>query len=270
MLRARLRALVDDIAKELGYHPNARIFVDSSPLAERAAAQRAGLGWFGKNTNILVHGLGSWAFLAAVILDVELPEDAPLLTHCGSCDLCLRACPTGALLDPYTLDNSRCISYQTIENRGSIPAELRPLMGDWVYGCDICQDVCPVNQKALTSSWEEFQPSSAESARPDLVGLLEMDVPTYQERFRGSAMKRARRAGLQRNAAVALGNAADPSAGPALERALNSSDGIVRSHVAWAMGRIGGVRARAALEAARRKETQPAARGEIEDALESR
>lgn len=269
VLRARLRALVDDIAKELGYHPNARMFVDSSPLAERAAAQRSGLGWFGKNTNILVHGLGSWAFLAAIILDVELREDEPLLTHCGSCDLCLQACPTGALLDPYTLDNTRCISYQTIENRGSIPRDLRSLMGDWVYGCDVCQDVCPVNRKALTASWEEFQPASAESVRPELVSLLEMDAPTYQKRFRGSAMKRAKRGGLQRNAAVALGNAADPSAGPALERALESPDGIVRSHVAWAMGRIGGKRARAALETARRKETEPAVRQEVETALQA-
>ena len=270
VLRARLRELTEALAGELGRRPGARIFVDSSPLADRAVAQRAGVGWYGKNTNILVHGLGSWAFLAALILDIDLPEDEPLLTNCGSCDLCIRACPTGALLDPYVLDNARCISYQTIENRGAIPQELRPLMADWVYGCDICQDVCPVNDKAATSPIQEFQPGSAEATQPLLTALLDMDVPTYQERFRGSPMKRAKRAGLQRNAAVALGNTRDGATVPALERALMSPHTVVRSHVAWAMGRIGGKRSRRALEAARRRESDLEVTRELDRALAER
>ncbi|MBI2887552.1 MAG: tRNA epoxyqueuosine(34) reductase QueG [Chloroflexi bacterium] len=267
VLRERLWHLVEEIGRELGYSPGARTFVDSSPLVDREVARRAGVGWVGKNTNVLIRGLGSWAFLAAIILDVPLPEDPPLLTHCGSCDLCIRACPTGALLTPYTLDNARCIAYQTIENRGVIPQELRPLMGDWVFGCDICQEVCPVNRKAARSRWEEFQARGPETARPDLVALLEMDTPTYQARYRGSPLKRARRTGLQRNAAVALGNAGDPAARPALERALETPDAPVRGHAAWALGRIGGREARQALEAARRTEQDPDVREEMHEAL---
>ena len=267
MLRSRLDDLLEAIAAELGYHPGARIFVDSSPLPERAVAQRAGLGWVGKNTNLLVHGLGSWTFLAAVILDIALPEDEPILTHCGSCDLCLQACPTGALLTPYVLDNNRCISYQTIENRGAVPTELRPLMGDWVYGCDICQDVCPVNRKAATTGWDAFTPASQEAAHPDLISLLSMDTPEYQERFRGSAMKRAKQSGLQRNAAVALGNDGNPAAMPALQQAQQHPDALVRSHVAWAMGRIGGKEARRSIEHARQHESDPQTLREIDAAL---
>lgn len=266
VLRGRAHQLVDAIASELGYHPGARVFVDSSPLVDRAVAQKAGVGWYGKNTNILIHGLGSWAFLAAVILDVDLPEDEPLLTNCGSCDLCIRACPTGALIDQYTLDNQRCISYQTIENRGSIPETLRPLMGDWVFGCDVCQDVCPVNRKASVTPIPEFQ---GIDGSPLLSELLLMDTPTYQQRFRGRAVKRAKQRGLQRNAAVALGNTGDPAAVEVLEKGFESPEGIVRSHVAWAMGKVGGKRARQRLEAARAREEDPEVLREIQSALDS-
>lgn len=268
VLRARLETLVDDLTQELSYRPGARFFVDSAPLSERAAAQRSGLGWFGKNTNILVHGVGSWVFLASIILDIDLPPDEPLLTHCGSCNLCIEACPTGALIDPYTLDNTRCISYQTIENRGSIPSELRPLLGNWVYGCDICQDVCPVNKSAVSTTIDEFMPISGEAATPSLIELLEMDTKVYQERFRGSAIKRAKQTGLQRNAAVALGNTGDEAAVPFLAFTLDSPQNIVRSHSAWAMGRIGGKKARKALERARSHEQDPEVLPEITSALD--
>ena len=231
--------------------------MDSSPLPERAVAQRAGLGWVGKNTNLLVHGLGSWTFLAAVILDIALPEDEPILTHCGSCDLCLQACPTGALLTPYVLDNNRCISYQTIENRGAIPTELRPLMDDWVYGCDICQGRLPRQPQGglhwLGCLHSRLTRSSAPRPhQPALYGHAR--VPRA---FRGSAMKRAKQSGLQRNAAVALGNDGNPAAVPALQQAQQHPDALVRSHVAWAMGRIGGKEARRSIEHARQHENDP-------------
>lgn len=267
VLRSRCQALLEAIAQELGYHPGARVFVDSSPLVDRAVAQRAAVGWYGKNTNILVHGLGSWAFLAAILLDVDLPDDQPLLTHCGSCDLCIRACPTGALLDPYTLDNQRCISYQTIENRGAIPHELRPLMGDWVFGCDICQDVCPVNRRAQSSTIAEFAPTDPKAARPWLGELLLMDTAGYQDRARGKAVKRAKQRDMQRNAAVALGNTGDRDVVPLLEEGFRNEQGVVRSHIAWAMGNLGGHTARKALETARQREPDNNVRTEIEQAL---
>jgi epoxyqueuosine reductase len=263
-LRGRCHALVEAIARELGYRPGARVFVDSSPLVDRAVAQKAGVGWYGKNTNILIHGLGSWAFLAAIVLDVDLPEDEPLLTNCGSCDLCIRACPTGALIDQYTLDNHRCISFQTIENRGSIPEGLRPLMGDWVFGCDICQDVCPVNRKTSSTPIPEFQ--ETDGSVP-LSELLLMETAAYQQRFRGRAVKRAKQRGLQRNAAIALGNTGDRDAVGILNKGMESTEGVVRGHVAWAMGRLGGKAARRALEASRDREQDPEVLREIESAL---
>lgn len=267
VLKARAHDLAAAISQHIGRPAAARVFVDTSPLPERAVAQRAGLGWVGKNTNVMVKGLGSWVFLAALALDVDLPEGEPLATHCGSCDLCIRACPTGAIVDGYTLDNSRCISYLTIEHRGAIPSDLRPLMGDWVFGCDICQDVCPVNRKAKVVDDPTFVAPDAWRASPPLIDLLAMDVETYQTRFRGTAVKRAKRNGLRRNAAVALGNAGDPAAVPALTQALADPDAVVRSHAAWALGRLGGADARVALEGAALAETDPAVRAELALAL---
>ncbi len=268
-LKIRLRELSDFIRKESGATVSSRLFIDSSPLSERAAARRAGVGWFGKNTNLIVPGIGSWAFLSALILDIDLEEDGPLLKNCGSCDLCIRACPTGALVDQYTLDNTKCISFQTIENKGEIPEELRPDLGAWVFGCDICQEVCPANRKAMPLAWDEFK------ARPDLgestplVPLLQMEDAEYRRRFKGSAMKRAKRRGLQRNAAVALGNSGDLEAVPALAVALEENDEpLVRSHVAWAMGRIGGKRGRRSLEKALSYETDASVLKSVGKALE--
>ena len=266
-LRRRASELLDAISRELGYSPGARVFVDSSPLAERAVAQRAGLGWFGKNTNILTHGVGSWTLLVSIIVDIDLPPDEPLRTHCGSCTRCIDACPTGALVEPYVLDNTRCISYQTIENRGAIPHDLRPLVGDWVFGCDICQDVCPVNRRPADTLMPEFAPKHADAVRPVLTDLLQMDVTDYQQRFGGRAVTRAKRTGLRRNAAVALGNAGDEGAVPALIAALRDEEPLVRSHAAWALGRIGGDAAGCALRDALLVEPSPAVRDELQAAL---
>src|SRR5581483_877826 len=192
-----------------------RGLVDYGPLAERAYAARAGIGWFGKNTNLLLPGLGSWVLLAELVTTAPLEADAPLAKSCGGCTRCIAACPTGAISGPYVVDNRRCISFQTIENRGWIPRELRPLMGDWVFGCDLCQDVCPVGRGHEGQSLPEFAPAALDAALPELTGLLALAEDGFRARFQGRAIMRAKRAGLARNACVALGNIGDPAAVPA-------------------------------------------------------
>ena len=203
VLKTRLKALVQGLETRLGQPIRARWYVDDGPMLDRAVAQRGGIGWFGKNTNILSPSHGSWVFLGQVITDLELQPDAPLKKTCGSCVRCIDACPTGAIVAPYVIDNALCISYLTIENRGPIPKHLRPLMYDWVFGCDICQDVCPVNIKAAYSEEQAFKKRRFTTL--DLVAILEMTEEEFLERFRGSPIKRAKRVGLQRNACVALG-----------------------------------------------------------------
>lgn len=249
VIKKRLRGFAEGLPEAAGQPVKTRIFVDDGPMNDRAAAERTGVGWFGKNTNILTPSHGSWVFLGQVITDLELEPDAPLKKTCGSCVRCIDACPTGAIVAPYVLDNTRCISFLTIELRGPIPRELRPLVGDWVFGCDICQDVCPVNRKAQESLEPAFRQRHDFSA-PTLMPLLELDDEGFRERFRNSPVKRAKRVGLQRNVCVALGNIGDPQAVPALNKALNSADDLVRMHAAWALGRIGGKEAVRALESA--------------------
>ena len=248
LMKGRIRRYVEGLAQRLGQSVSARWYVDDGPMLDRAAANRAGLGWFGKNTNILTPQLGSWVFLGQVITDLELTPDPPLAKTCGNCVRCIDACPTGAITAPYTIDNSRCISHLTIENRGSIPRELRPLMLDWVFGCDICQEVCPVNRKARPTREPAFH--REELASLDLIGLLELTDSEFLQRFQGTPIMRAKRVGLQRNACVALGNLGDSQAVAALARALGNAEPLVQGHAAWALGQIGGSRARDALEQA--------------------
>jgi epoxyqueuosine reductase len=245
-----------------------RLFVDTGRMVDRAVAERAGLGWYGKNTNILTHGWGSWVFLAEIVTNLELEPDAPLATNCGTCEACLHACPTGAFVAPYVLDNTRCISFLTIELRGSIPLHLRPLMGNQIFGCDICQEVCPVNQIAVerlkragrfdTGSARprlEFQPRPETGSSPALIPLLRLDEEQFRQRFRHSPIKRTKRRGLLRNVCVALGNLGDPVAVPALIETLSTEpEPLVRGHAAWALGRIGGAAACAALQEAQETE----------------
>ncbi len=266
VIKKRLREFCDGLEKRLGRPIRTRIFVDDGPMNDRAAAERAGLGWFGKNTNILTPSHGSWVFLAQVITDLKLTPDTPLKKTCGSCVLCIDACPTGAIIAPYVLDNRKCISFLTIELRGPIPKDLRPLIGDWVFGCDICQDVCPVNRKAELSLEPAFQQRHDFSA-PDLIPLLELDDEGFREQFRNSPVKRAKRVGLQRNVCVALGNISDPTAVPALTGALESDSALVRGHAAWALGRIGGNEAKLALRSALGKPQEGEVIEEIQDAL---
>jgi epoxyqueuosine reductase len=212
--------------------------VDTAPLLERDFARRAGLGWFGKNTMLINKRLGSYTFLGALLLDLELAPSRPFeANHCGSCTRCLDACPTDAFTAPFQLDARRCISYLTIELRGPIPAELRPGMGDWVFGCDVCQEVCPWNHKAPQSSEASLQMGGAGPAL-DLVELLGLSEGEFRRRFRGTALWRARRRGLVRNAAIALGNLGDARALPALTRALDDAEPVIREAAAWALAQL--------------------------------
>jgi epoxyqueuosine reductase len=212
--------------------------VDTAPLLERDYARRAGLGWFGKNTMLLNRRQGSYFFLGALLVDLDLQADEPHQTsHCGTCTACLDSCPTGAFAGPGLLDARRCLSYLTIDLRGPVPAELRPALGEWVFGCDVCQEVCPWNRKALPGTEPAWQ------ARPDLESLdlaelLGLSEEQFRHRFRGTALTRARRRGLLRNAALALGSQGDPAALPALRRALEDGEPLVREAAAWAIGHI--------------------------------
>ena len=271
-MKRRMRDLVRDLSDKLGTTVAARWYVDDGPMLDRAAAFRSGLGWFGKNTNILTPTHGSWVFLGQIITDLDLEADQPLKKSCGACVRCIDDCPTGAIVAPYELDNERCISYQTIENQGPIPRELRPLMQDWVFGCDICQDVCPVNRKAGHSN--SPIPDSDGVAGPgkpqgmlDLLELLAITDAEFLKRFQGTPVMRAKRMGMQRNACVALGNAGDERAVSALATALETAEPLVRGHAAWALGRIGATDALRSLEEARSREQDPYVFDEINAAL---
>jgi len=254
-----------------------RPYVDTGPVLERELAARAGLGAVGKNTNLLHPEAGSWFLLGELFTTLDLDPDLPLADLCGSCTRCLDACPTGALPEPFRLDANRCISYWTIEHRSAIPEERRRAMGDWVFGCDVCQEVCPWNEAPGEGAYPELaSPNStaraelalgAERADLDLAGLLGLAREDYVRRFRGSPMKRPKLAGLQRNAAIAMGNRGEARYVSPLARALAEAEPEVARHAAWALGRIGGAEAAKALAAARERATDPAVRAEIEVAL---
>jgi epoxyqueuosine reductase len=249
----------------------AKTYVDHGWMLDRAAAARAGIGWLGKNTNLLIAGVGSYVVLAEIVTSAELEVDQPLKKTCGSCDACMRVCPTGALIEPGVLDNRRCISFWTIEHRGVIPIDIRPLIGDWIFGCDLCQEICPVNVSPRPAAPDSeallaFGPTI--EARPRLEELLALDDERFNARFRSSAVWRTRRSGLLRNACIALGNIADRTSVPALAGALEDQEPLVRGHAAWALGRLGGAAARAHLEQALRSEGDAWVRDECALALQ--
>jgi len=236
-LLRRLEALVGRIRAAVGPFPY-RCYVDTGPVMERAWAEAAGLGWIGKNTNLIHSHLGSFIFLGVALLGIELPPILPRpsdLPDCGTCTRCIEACPTGAIIEPRVIDARRCLSYLTIEHRGPIPKEMRPLMGDRVFGCDICQEVCPWNRRPLARHAEMPPPVNATLALPPLLAL---DKAAFRARFRATPIWRATPDGLARNAAIVLGNLGDPAARPALERAAASHpSAMVREHAAWGLGR---------------------------------
>jgi epoxyqueuosine reductase len=266
IIKARLDTLRDKITALCGHRVEARPFVDSGPVLERDFAGMAGLGWIGKNTNLISPQKGSWFFLGELFLNISLAYDKPIRDRCGRCDLCLKACPTQAFAGPYILDARRCISYLTIELKGWMPLHLRPLIGNHIFGCDICQDVCPYNAKAASTSEPGFAPREGLHA-PALVELLGLSDEEFRRRFRGSPIRRAKRRGLLRNVAVALGNSGSLQAVPAPKAALLDHEPLVRGHAAWALGRIGGTEALTALQARLKAEVDPAVRDEIKQAI---
>jgi len=236
-------------------------FVDTAAVFEHEWAARAGVGWTGKHTLTLSEDVGSYAFLGEILIGADLEPDPPVADRCGSCTRCIDACPTGAIEPGYLLEPRRCIAYLTIENKGAIPRELRPLLGEWIFGCDLCQIACPWNRDAASAPDDRLA--------PDLAETLALDQARFQARYGESPVQRAGRVGLARNAAVVLGNTANPEAVPALSRALREDEApLVRAHAAWALGCLAvDPAARASLEAARR-DPDESVRGEVDAALE--
>jgi len=212
-----------------------RCYVDTGPIVERAYARYAGLGWVGKNTCIINQRKGSWLFLGVILTSLEIPPDMPAPDRCGTCTRCLEACPTQAFIAPQQMNASRCIAYLTIEKRGTLPEELRAGMGNHVFGCDICQDVCPWNRRAPVS--RSFQ-AADELVNPALEWIAGMDVEAFRQTFRHSPVKRAKFSGLRRNAAVAMGNSGDKSFAPQLRALAADADPVVAEHARWALERL--------------------------------
>lgn len=257
VLREKLDTLILAMRVQITQPFEARAYVDTGPVVERVAAKHAGLGWLAKNTCLINEELGSWLFLGVILTTLELaptlsPADAPPADLCGNCTLCLDACPTQAFAAPYILDASRCISYLTIELRGSIPEDLRSEMGNAIFGCDICQDVCPWNRKSPVTGLATFAPREAASQTfaPELETIASLSQVEFSAAFRGSPIKRAKWRGLVRNACVALGNAKLETNSPAhsrairtLERLAAADDALIVEHARWALAHLGALRA---------------------------
>lgn len=240
VLKEKMQRLFATIQTQTGSE-NARFLVDTARIVDRAVAQKAGLGFYGKNTNLINKQFGSFFFIAEILTDIELEYDAPTWGTCGKCTRCLDACPTGAIIEPWVVHSDLCISYLTIELKGTIPLELRPKMGEWIFGCDICQEVCPYNKKAIAGNHPEFAPSEPEDGRPDLFSWLRLTAhqEEFRQKFKATPLLRSKRAGLRRNIAVALGNGGDTTALPELAVALeNEPDPMVREHLEWASNQI--------------------------------
>jgi epoxyqueuosine reductase len=242
-LMPRLRhveAAIKAFAGEEQVAAETRAYVDTGPIVERVYARYAGIGWIGKNTCIINQQIGSWLFLGVILTSLDLASDFPAADRCGSCTRCIDACPTNALIRPGQLDARRCIAYLTIEKRGAIENDLRPLMGHHIFGCDICQDVCPWNNKAGMApgtSASEFQPR-ANLFHPELKWLAEMDEETYRRTFRGSPIKRAKFSGMKRNVVIAMGNSANQEFIPYLEKLAQGADRVVAEHAHWALEKL--------------------------------
>lgn len=242
VLIERMDTLVKYIEEQVGGSVPNRCYTDTGPVMERELGQRAGLGWIGKNTCLINPKAGSYFFMAEIFLGIDLEPDKPFTAdYCGSCRRCIEACPTDCIMSDRTIDSRRCISYLTIELKGVIPQELRALMGDWIFGCDICQQVCPWNRRFAKPAGDSLFSPNPEVPRPRLVQELALTEEQFQNKFKGSPVKRAKRRGYLRNVAVALGNVGDPISVPTLKRALSQEiDPLVRAHTAWSLGKIAG------------------------------
>ena len=236
-MQAKLRQLQGFVADLAPQETASKLYVDTGPVVERVYAKYAGLGWFGKNTCILNKKFGSWVFLGELILSLPLDYDRPALDHCGSCTRCIDACPTDALLEPYVLDSRQCIAYLTIELKGGIPEALRPQMGHHIFGCDICQDVCPWNRKRVFTTAEALQ-AQPDRVHPSLAELAQLTPEAFKARFRRTPLERSKRRGILRNVCVAMGNSGNTAFIPLLEVLADDEEGLIREHAAWALARL--------------------------------
>ncbi len=234
LIQPRLRQLEACLA-EVFPGCNTKSYVDTGPVLEKPLAEKAGLGWIGKHTNLLTEGVGSYYFLSEILVDVALPPSEAAEDHCGTCTACIDICPTGAIVAPYVLDARKCISYLTIELKGAIPHEYRKALGNRIYGCDDCQIVCPWNPYAVATEEPAFQEREGVKG---LIELMQLDDEGFRSRFRKSPVKRTKRRGLLRNIAVALGNSGQTEAVPVLTQALSDPEPLIRSHVVWALGEL--------------------------------
>lgn len=260
LIQPRLRDLEGFLAEVF---PGCRTksYVDTGPILEKPLAEKAGLGWIGKHTNLLTEGVGSYYFLSEILVDVALPPSGAAEDHCGTCTACIDICPTGAIVAPYVLDSRKCISYLTIELKEAIPLEYRKALGNRIYGCDDCQIVCPWNSYAVATEEPAFQRREGVNK---LIELMQLDDAGFRSRFRKSPVKRIKRRVLLRNVAVALGNSGQPEAVPALTQALSDPEPLIRSHAVWALGELMGPEALGVLESALAGETDATVLAEIE------
>ena len=238
VLGGRLKTLTDFINERSGGETRSLWYVDTGPILEREFAQRAGIGFIGKHTNVISRKLGNWIFLSEILTTLELEPDAPEKNRCGSCSRCITACPTRAITAPFQLDARLCISYLTIELKGSIPVELRPLIGNRIYGCDDCLAACPWNRFAKEGRLMKSQ-ARKDLETPDLIELLKLDDAGFKQRFSGTPMLRTKRRGLLRNVCVALGNVGDKNALPELQSATKDKEPLIAEHARWAVEQIG-------------------------------
>ncbi len=237
VLLKRLRNLESDLRVQYDEQIQTRCYVDTGPIVERVLAQHSGIGWVGKNTCLINQQQGSWLFLGVILTSLDLAPDLPAPDRCGSCTRCIDACPTDAFVSPHRMDATRCISYLTIEKRGAIPEDLREGLGRHVFGCDICQDVCPWNRKAPVSTVDQFQPRP-ELLNPSLEWLATISEEDFVQTFRGSPVRRAKRSGIRRNAIVAMGNSGRQQFLPLLEKLSGDDDPVVRQHATWAIKKL--------------------------------
>ncbi len=267
LIRQRLSELTEFIKQTAEGELKTRICVDTAPIIEREYAQKSGIGWIGKNTNLIHWRSGSWYFLSEILVNFALESEVSAPRgSCGTCTRCIEECPTGAIIEPNLLDSRLCISYLTIELKESIPKQLRPKIGNLIFGCDICQEVCPWNRRAVPTAEPAFHPRDG-NLGPKLLSLIGMTQQEFSRRFKGSPIKRAKRRGFLRNVLVAIGNWRDRRALPALKSALRDDEPLIRSHAAWALGRIGCKTAKQILKRRLTIETEIEVITEIRDAL---